>query len=95
MNHQEILNNSVVRKQSFSLLKLIKMIKRNKLKNESSRHHAIYSNPHILIIDAISGALFTLRIQYGYTRTQCDEGARDGIDNWYMGIIRLILYHTV
>ena len=37
-------------------------------------------------IDAISGALFTLTIQYEYTQTQCDEGARDGIDIWYMGI---------
>ena len=34
-------------------------------------------NPHITNIDAISGALFTLRIQYEYTPTQCDEGARD------------------
>ena len=25
-------------------------------------------NPHILNIDAISGALFTLKIQYKYTR---------------------------
>ena len=41
-------------------------------------------------IDVISGALFTLRIQYEYyTQTQCDEGARDGIDIWYMGIISL------
>ena len=43
--------------------------------SENSRY-----NPHV-----ISGALFTLRIQY--TQTQCDEGARDGIDIWYMGII--------
>ena len=43
-------------------------------------------NPHIPNIDAISGALFTLRIQYEYTQTRCDEGARDGIDIWYMGI---------
>ena len=39
-------------------------------------------------IDAVSGALFTLRIQYDHTQSQCDEGARDGIDIWYMGIIR-------
>ena len=38
-------------------------------------------------IDAISGALFTLRIhvlQSSYTQF---DGARDGIDIWYMGII--------
>ena len=46
-----------------------------------------YYNPHIPNTDAISGALFTLRIQYEYTQTRCDEGARDGIDIWYMGII--------
>ena len=43
-------------------------------------------NPHIPNIDAISGALFTLRIQYEYTQTQCEEGARHDIDIWYMGI---------
>ena len=32
------------------------------------------------------GALLTLRIQYEYTQTQCDEDARDGIDIWYMWI---------
>ena len=41
---------------------------------------------HTSNIDAISGALFTLRIQHEYTQTQCDEGARDGIVIWYMGI---------
>ena len=25
----------------------------------------------------ISGALYTLRFQYSYTQTQCEEGARD------------------
>ena len=39
-----------------------------------------------MYIAAISGALFPLRIQYEFTQTQCDEGARDGIDIWYMGI---------
>ena len=39
-------------------------------------------NPYIPNIDAISGALFTLRIQHEYTQTQCDEGARDDIDIW-------------
>ena len=46
-------------------------------------------NSHLPNIDAISGALFTLRIQYGFTLTQCDEGAKDGIDIWFMGIILL------
>ena len=46
-------------------------------------------NPHIQNIKAISGALFTMRIQYEYAQTQCDEGARDGVDIWYMGITRL------
>ena len=45
------------------------------------------NNPHIPNIDAISGALYTLRSQYKYTQTHCDEGVRDGIDIWYMGII--------
>ena len=48
----------------------------------------LLGNPHIPNIDAISGALFTLRIQYEFTQTQCDDGARDGIDIGYMGIIR-------
>ena len=46
-------------------------------------------NPHIPNIDAISGALFTLKIQYEYTQTRCDKGARDGIDIWYIGIRRI------
>ena len=29
----------------------------------------------------ITGALFTLRIQYEYTQTQCQEGAKDVNDN--------------
>ena len=41
---------------------------------------------HIPNIDVISGALFTLGIQYKYTQTQCGEGARDGIDISFMGI---------
>ena len=44
-------------------------------------------NPHIPNNDAISGALLILRIQFEYTQTQCYEGARDGIDIWYMWII--------
>ena len=39
-----------------------------------------------MYIAAISGALFPLRIQYEFTQTQRNEGARDGIDIWYMGI---------
>ena len=31
-------------------------------------------------------SFFILRTQYEYTQAQCDEGARDGIDIWYMGI---------
>ena len=38
-------------------------------------------------------ALFTLRIQYESTQTQCDEGTRDGIDIWYMAHIIWGLYH--
>ena len=38
------------------------------------------------IVD-LSDVLFKLRIQFEYTQTQCDEGAIDGIDIWYMGII--------
>ena len=45
---------------------------------------------HVPHFDAISGALFTLRIQYEYTHTQCDEGARDGNDIWYIGIISVV-----
>ena len=44
----------------------------------------INCKPHISNIVAISGALFTLRIQYEYTQTQYDEGARDGTNIWYM-----------
>ena len=44
------------------------------------------NNPHIANIDAISGTLFALRFQYEYAQTECDEGARDVIDIWYMGI---------
>ena len=32
-----------------------------------------------------------MRIQYEYTQTQCDEGTRDGIDIWYIGIILAFL----
>ena len=59
--------------------------------HKNFRHKNI--NLHIPNIDAISGALLTLRNQFEYTQTQCNEGARDGIDIWYMGIIFLILYN--
>ena len=44
---------------------------------------------------AISGALFRLRIQYEYTQTECDEGARDGIDIWYKGIIKPLRFYEL
>ena len=37
-------------------------------------------------INAISGALITLNLSMLILNSQCEEGARDGIDNWYMGI---------
>ena len=44
-------------------------------------------NPDIPNIDAISGALFTLRIQYEYTQKQCVGVAIEGMDIWYMSLI--------
>ena len=41
------------------------------------------------IDDAISGALITLSMLI--LNSQCEEGARDGIDIWYKGITRLKL----
>ena len=46
-------------------------------------------------ISDLSGALFTLRIQYEHTQTQSDDGARDGIDIWYMGNWGLYLRWTM
>ena len=63
------------------------------LKSDKVSSATVFYNPHIPNIDAISGALFILRIQYEYTQTQCDEGAKDGIDILYMGIIRCITAH--
>ena len=54
--------------------------------------HSLYTNLRIPNIDAIYGALFTLRVQYEYTQIECGDGARDGIDIWYMGIINYIIY---
>ena len=39
----------------------------------------------VLYIDPISGALITLSLLL-ILNSQCEEGARDGIDIWYMGI---------
>ena len=47
------------------------------------------SNPHIPNIDAISGALITLSLSLLILNSQCEEGARDGIDIWCMGIISI------
>ena len=46
-------------------------------------------NSHIPNIDAISGALNTLSLSMSILiqNSQCEGGARDGIDIWYMGII--------
>ena len=44
-------------------------------------------NPHISNIDAISGALITLSLGILILNSQCEDGAREGIDIWYMGII--------
>ena len=44
-------------------------------------------NPHKQNIDAISGALITLSLSVPILNSQCEEGARDGIDIWYVGII--------
>ena len=43
-------------------------------------------NAHIPNIDAISGALITQSLNKLILNSQCEEGARDGIDIWYMGI---------
>ena len=42
-------------------------------------------NPHMPKIDAISGTLITLSLSI-LLNYQCEEGARDGIDIWYMRI---------
>ena len=44
-------------------------------------------NPHIPNIDVISSALITLSFGKLILNSQCEEGARDGIDIWYMRII--------
>ena len=47
----------------------------------------LYGMGHIPNIDAISGALITLSLNILILNSQCEEGARDGIVIWYMGII--------
>ena len=42
-------------------------------------------NPHIPNIDAIFGALNILSLSI--PNSQCEEGARDGIDIWYITIM--------
>ena len=44
-------------------------------------------NPHIPNIDDISGAPITLNLTILILNFQCEEGARDGIDIWFMRII--------
>ena len=49
-------------------------------------YYPTLSNHNIPIIVDLSGDLYTLRIEYGYTQNQCDDGARDGINIWYIWI---------
>ena len=42
---------------------------------------------HIPNINAISDALIILNLSILIPNSQCEVGARDGIDIWYMGII--------
>ena len=46
--------------------------------------------PHIPNIDVISGVLITLSLSKFILNSQCEGGARDRIDIWYMGIIPYI-----
>ena len=50
-------------------------------------NYDIIYNPHTPDIDAISDALITLSLSILILNSQCEEGARDGIDIWYIGII--------
>ena len=43
--------------------------------------------PHVPNIDTISGAIITLSLSIFILNPLCEEGARDGIDIWYMGIL--------
>ena len=42
-------------------------------------------NTHVPNIDAISGALITLSLSIMKLNSQCEEGAKDRFDIWYMG----------
>ena len=54
-----------------------------------------YYNPYIPNIDAISGALITFDLSLLILNSQCEEGARDGIDIWYMGINIFAYYNLM
>ena len=43
---------------------------------------------HIPNIHALNSDTHTLRIQYEYTQKQCVGVAIEGIDIWYMGLIK-------
>ena len=43
-------------------------------------------------IGAISGAIITLSLSSLILNSQCEEGARDGIDIWYIEIIIFFLF---
>ena len=55
-----------------------------------ARAYTKSNNPHEPNLVAISGALITLSLSILILNSQCEEGARDGIDIWYMGIIIVI-----
>ena len=73
------------------------------LRSDNDRHWKLTKlfeqyNPHIENIDAISGALISLSLSILILNSQCKEGARDGIDIWYMVITLLFIltiYYTV
>ena len=48
---------------------------------------SIHYNPHKPHIRVISGALITLSLSILIRNSQCEEGARDGIDIRYMAHI--------
>ena len=53
-------------------------------------------NAHIPNIDAISGALITLSLSILILNFQCEEGVKDDIDIWYMGILKFrFLYFDI
>ena len=50
--------------------------------NSVNKIITIKYNPHIPNIDAISGAPITLSLSLLILNSQCEEGAREGIDIW-------------